>query len=76
MPGPFTVVTFEDADGDEFPITLVGSYETIGDAISDANGILTKAIWEGQLRPRQPLTVKSAPFEWGGQMINPTQVDQ
>ena len=68
MPGPFTVVTFQDADGDEFPITLVGTYQTMGDAIADANGVLTKAIWEGKLRPRKPIRIKGSPFEWGTTM--------
>ena len=67
MPGPFTVVTFTDADGDEFPITLIGRYETVGDAVADANGILTKAIWEGKLAPRMPITIEGGPVEWGGQ---------
>jgi hypothetical protein len=66
MPGPFTVVTFTDADGDEFPITLIGHYETMLDAIRDANGVLTKAIMDGQLRPKKPITIEGGPFEWGG----------
>jgi len=65
MPGPFTVVTFVDADGDEFPITLIGHYDTAEAAIADANGILTKAIWEGNLRPTKPITIKGGAFEWG-----------
>jgi hypothetical protein len=69
MPGPFTLVTFEDADGDEFPITLVGSYESIGDAVADANGVLTKAIWEGRLRPTMPVTLKGTPHEWGNNPV-------
>jgi hypothetical protein len=67
MPGPMTVVTFVDADGDEFPITLIGGYDTMLDAIRDANGILTKAIMDGQLRPTKPITIKGGPFEWGGE---------
>lgn len=55
MAGPMTVVTFVDADGDEFPITLIGSYETMQDAIDDANGVLTKARLDGTLRPTMPL---------------------
>jgi hypothetical protein len=67
MPGPFTVVTFKDADGDEFPITLIGHYQTTEDAIAEANGVLTKAIWEGQIRPRKPITLASPEaYEWGG----------
>ncbi len=66
MPGPMTVVTFTDADGDEFPVTLIGTYKTVGDAIAEANGVMTKAIWEGKLKPRQPITVETSPYEWGG----------
>lgn len=57
MPGPFTIVTFTDAEGDEFPITLIGSYATTQDAIADANGVLTKAIWEGKITPVKPITI-------------------
>jgi hypothetical protein len=68
MPGPFTVVTFRDADGDEFPITLIGRRATMEEAITEANGILTQAIWEGKLRPTQPIRVDldRDPYEWGG----------
>jgi len=52
-----TVVTFVDADGDEFPIALIGSYATTEDAVSAANGVLTKAIWEGELRPTKPVAL-------------------
>jgi hypothetical protein len=61
-------VTFVDADGDEFPITLIGSYATVADAVKDANGVLTKAIWEGKLRPTKPITIKGGPFEWGNDL--------
>lgn len=67
MPGPFTVVTFTDADGDEFPVTLVGHYETVVDAIAEANGVIVKGRLEGRIRPTMPLTIKGDPFEWGGQ---------
>lgn len=75
MPGPMTVVTFRDADGDEFPITLIGTYKTMGDAIAEANGVLTKAIWEGKLRPKQPITLDAdhLPYEWGGQAFDSEQ---
>jgi hypothetical protein len=63
-----TVVTFVDADGDEFPISLIGRYETTGDAIVAANGVLTKAIWEGKLKPKFPITIPDFPYEWGGQL--------
>jgi len=65
MPLPMTVVTFVDDDGVEFPITVVGKYETVGDAIAAANGVLTKAIWEGEIHPTMPITVKDGAYEWG-----------
>jgi len=63
-----TVVTFRDADGDEFPITLVGTYPTMQDAIAAANLVLTKARLDGQIRPTMPITldVERLPYEWGG----------
>ena len=62
-----TVVTFRDAEGREFPITLIGSYATMADAIEDANGALTKARWEGKINPTMPVTIDSdrLPYEWG-----------
>ena len=69
MPGPFTVVTFVDADGDEFPITLVGGYDSMEAAIADANGVLTKAIWEGKLNPRKPIRIKDGAYEWGNAQL-------
>jgi hypothetical protein len=71
MPGPFTVVTFQDADGDDFPITLVGHYQTVGDAIADANGVLTRGIWEGTIRPRQPITLKGVSPDAPVQEVQP-----
>lgn len=67
MPGPMTVVTFLDADGDEFPITLIGTYATMQDAIEDANGVFTKARLDGALRPTMPVRVNldRLPYEWG-----------
>jgi hypothetical protein len=62
-----TLVVFEDADGVEFPINVVGSFETTQDAVNAANGLLTKAIWEGTLNPRKPIRVKDGAVEWGGQ---------
>lgn len=67
MPGPMTVVTFRDADDAEFPITLVGSYPTMEAAIEAANGVLTKAIIDGTLKPRKPIRIDldRLPYEWG-----------
>ena len=54
MPGPFTVVMDAGLAGIQRPSTIAA-----------ANGILTKAIWEGKLRPRMPVTVEGGAFEWG-----------
>ena len=56
MPGPFTVVTFVDADGDGSRSRSSAS-ATMQDAITEANGILTKAIWEVSSAATMPVTV-------------------
>ena len=73
MSGPFTVVTFVDADGHEFPITLIGRYETGVAAVEAANGVLTKGIWEGKIRPTMPVTIPDLPYEWGNELHEVTQ---
>lgn len=58
MPAPFTVVTFIDSDGDEFPIRVNGWW-TRGERpklIVEARRLLDDFVERGELKPSEPLT--------------------
>lgn len=57
MPAPFTLVTFRDADGDEFPVRveLVGGHMNgKGEILRIAGQRLRQEIRAGTIRPRPP----------------------
>lgn len=68
MPAPQTVVTFRDADGDEFPIALPGDWSQHPDgvAISRAKVELDKMEAERKMRPTHPCLAFVAYPEGGG----------
>lgn len=54
----FTTVTFEDADGDEFPVRLEGNWETThgdGPAVEAAKAKLAEFEASGDLKPTHPI---------------------
>ena len=55
MPAPFTIVTFTDSEGDEFPIR-VGGWPIEEQAIPEAQGILDGFIKRDEMRPTEPVT--------------------
>lgn len=54
MPGPFTVVTFVDADGDEFPVRI-GGHPKADEAINAGYKVAYGLIREGEWRPNGDL---------------------
>jgi hypothetical protein len=61
MPAPFIIVTFKDADGDEFPIRVPGNFAWSGGdrvmVIDAAHHTMRELIDAGELRPTYPVTV-------------------
>lgn len=57
MPGPSTIVTFFDADGDEFPIRVGGHWESYDrpQLIAVARGKLDDLVAANELKPTEPL---------------------
>lgn len=55
MPGPSTIVTFTDADGDDFPMLLLGHGRTKQQAIDEARQLLDDMERSGRMRPTHPV---------------------
>lgn len=57
MPSPSTIITFTDADGDEFPVRLWGHGRTHQQAIDEALPILNDQEEAGAIHPTRPVKV-------------------
>lgn len=57
MPSPSTIVTFTDADGDEFPVRLWGHDRTRQQAEDEALPLLKDLEAKGKWRPTHPVKV-------------------
>lgn len=58
MPGPSTIVTFTDADGDEFPIRIYGHWGEEDPMTEDwARKVLGQFIENGDFKPTMPVRV-------------------
>jgi hypothetical protein len=55
MPAPFTIVTLQDEDEDEFPIRLPGVYRE--NKAADIEAALQIARESSEIRPRGELTI-------------------
>ena len=71
MPAPFTIVTFEDADGDEFPVWVEGTPKR-NVAISTADASLKELIYGGDLSPQHPIKVAAVEVCAVSGLVNPS----
>ena len=67
MPAPMTIVTLHDEDGDEFPFTLPGVYETNRAADCEAAlQLAAEAIRNGSISPHGRLKVAYIAYRGNG----------
>lgn len=59
MTAPSTIVTFADADGDEFPVRVWALGPPTAEIDRRAEAALAEMEAEGDLSPRRPVTIVS-----------------